>query len=143
VSQAGCWLFDTLTSSNPKSANGVALLSRAKGQINLKRVFSVESGPTGMVLTHDGKTLIAADDEYVVFMDVGHMITGKGDPILGYISDGNFSGSVYVNVTSDDNFLFVSDENTETVTDINLAKDRAEGLTVHAIVGKFAVDEAP
>ena len=88
-SRDGCWLFVSVTSSNPKSANGVALLSRGKGQITLKKVFPVEPEPTGMVLTHDGKLLIVADGDYVVFMDVMSMTTGKGDPILGYISDGN------------------------------------------------------
>src|SRR6185436_20646306 len=65
LSQDGCWVFVSVTSSNPTSANGVALLSRGEGQITLKKVFPVESGPTGMVLTHDGKLLIVADDEYV------------------------------------------------------------------------------
>src|SRR5690242_9687539 len=60
----GCWLFVTLTSSNPKSFNGVAVLSRRSGQITLKKVFPVEASPTGMVITHDGKTLVVADDEY-------------------------------------------------------------------------------
>jgi hypothetical protein len=76
-SKDGCWLFVSLTSANPKSANGVALLSRSKGQITLKKVFPVEAGPTGMALTHDGKLLIVADDDYVVFMDVTRMITEK------------------------------------------------------------------
>ena len=142
-SQDGCWLFVSVTSSNPKSANGVALLSRGKGQITLRKVFPVEVGPTGMVLTHDGKLLIVADDEYVVFMDVMRMTTGKGDPILGYISDGNFSGSVYVNVTADDKFLFVSDENTRTITVINLEKARSQGFTEGAKVGQIPVGDAP
>lgn len=142
-SQDGCWLFVSVTSSNPKSANGVALLSRAKGQITLKKVFPVEAGPTGMVLTHDGKLLIVADDEYIVFMDVMRMTTGKGNPILGYISDGNFSGSVYVNVTADDRFLFASDENTRTITVINLEKARSHGFTEDAKVGKIPVGDAP
>src|SRR5919206_2865439 len=51
----GCWLFVSLTSSNPKSFNGVAVLSRGGGQITLKQVFPVEAGPTGMTITHDGK----------------------------------------------------------------------------------------
>jgi DNA-binding beta-propeller fold protein YncE len=96
-----------------------------------------------MVLTHDGKLLIVADDEYVVFMDVMRMTTGKGDPILGYISDGNFSGSVYVNVTADDKFLFVSDENTRTITVINLEKARSQGFTEGAKVGQIPVGDAP
>ena len=142
-SQDGCWLFVSVTSSNPKSANGVALLSRGKGQITLKKVFPVEAEPTGMVLTHDGKLLIVADGEYVVFMDVMRMTTGKGDPILGYISDGNFAGSVYVNVTADDKFLFVSDENTQTITVINLEQARSRGFNDDAKLGKIPVGDAP
>lgn len=139
----GCWLFVSVTSSNPKSANGVALLSRADGRITLKKVFPVEASPTGMVITHDGKLLIVADDEYVVFLDVMRMTSGQRDPILGYISDGRFSGSVYVNLTADDKFLFVSDENTEKISVINLAKARAEGFKETATVGTIPVGNAP
>ena len=49
-----------------ESANGVVMLSRAGGRITLKNVFPVEAGPTGMIMTHDGKLLIVADAEYVV-----------------------------------------------------------------------------
>jgi DNA-binding beta-propeller fold protein YncE len=143
ASRDGCWLFVSLTSSNPKSANGVAMLSRSAGRITLKKVFPVESSPTGMVITNDGKLLIVADDEYVVFMDVMRMTSGRGDPILGYISDGRFSGSVYANVTADDKFLFVSDENTEMITVINLEKARAEGFKETAKVGTIPMGMAP
>ena len=143
ASKDGCWLFVSVTSSNPKSANGVAMLSRANGRIILKKVFPIEAGPTGMVMTHDGKLLIVADDDYVVFLDVMRMTAGSGDPILGYISDGDFSGSVYVNVTGDDKFLFVSDENTETITVINLEKARSEGFKDNAKVGKIPTGAAP
>jgi DNA-binding beta-propeller fold protein YncE len=142
-SKDGCWLFVSVTSSNPKSANGVAMLSRMGGRITLKKVFPIEAGPTGMVMTHDGKLLIVADDDYVVFLDVMRMTAVSGDPILGYISDGDFSGSVYVNVTADDKFLFVSDENTETITVINLEKARSEGFKDSAKVGKISVGNAP
>jgi len=142
-SKDGCWLFVSVTSSNPRSANGVAMLSRMDGSIILKKVFPIEAGPTGMVMTHDGKLLIVADDDYVVFLDVMRMTAGSGDPILGYISDGDFSGSVYVNVTADDKFLFVSDENTETITVINLEKARSEGFKDSARVGKISVGSAP
>ena len=142
-SKDGCWLFVSVSSANPRSANGVAMLSRRAGQITLQKVFPVEASPTGMVMSHDGKILIVADDEYVVFMDVARMTSQRGDPILGYISDGNFSGSVYVNVTLDDKYLFVSDENVETITVINLGKARAEGFNDAAKIGKIPVGEAP
>jgi len=143
ASRDGCWLFVSLASANPKSANGVAMLSRAEGRITLKKVFPVEASPTGMIMTHDGKLLIVADDEYVVFLDVMRMTSGQGDPIVGYLSDGRFSGSVYVNVTADDKFLFVSDENTEKITVINLEKARAEGFKETAKVGTIPTGMAP
>jgi YVTN family beta-propeller protein len=139
----GCWLFVSLNSSNPKSSNGVALLSRAGGQITLKRVVQVEAEPTGMTLTHDGKLLVAADGDYVVFLDVAQMIAGRGDPVLGYIKDADFAGSVYVNTTADDKLLFVSDENVETITVVNLERARAEGFKETAIVGKIPTGGAP
>jgi DNA-binding beta-propeller fold protein YncE len=139
----GCWLFIALTSSNPRSFNGVALLSRGGGQIALKKVFPVETEPTGMTITHDGKLLVVADGDYVVFMDTGRMVAGRGDPVLGFIKDADFAGSVYVNTTADDRFLFVSDENVETVTVINLERARAEGFKETTIVGKIPVGVAP
>lgn len=142
----GCWLFVSLTSSNPRSANGVAVLGRRGGRINVERVFPVEAEPTGMTLTHDGKLLIIADGEYVVFMDAARMTGrgGDGDPILGYLSDGaQYSGSVYVNTTSDDRLLFVSDEAVQAVTVIDLRRARAEGFKETAIVGKIPTGVAP
>ena len=139
----GCWLFVSLTSSNPKSANGVAVLSRRRGQIALKQVFPVEAEPTGMTLTHDGKLLVVADGDYVVFMDTARMVEGRGDPILGYIRDGDSPGSVYVNTTADDKWLFVSDEAAQAVTVINLQRARAEGFKETAIVGRIPAGHAP
>src|SRR5438105_74100 len=139
----GCWLFVSLTSSNPKSSNGVAVLSRGRGQITLKKVFPVEAEPTGMTITHDGKLLVAADGDYVVFMDVARMTEGRDEPILGYIKDADFAGSVYVNTTADDKFLFVSDENAEAITVVNLQRARAEGFKQTAIVGKIPTGGAP
>src|SRR5437773_1608525 len=46
VSSDGCWLFVSVITTNPKSVNGVALLSRADGQLKLKQVFMIEGGPT-------------------------------------------------------------------------------------------------
>jgi len=76
-------------------------------------------------------------------MDTAQMIAGRDDPVLGYIKDGNFPGSVYVNTTADDKFLFVSDENAETITVVNLQRARAEGFKESAVVGKIHVGLAP
>jgi DNA-binding beta-propeller fold protein YncE len=144
ASPDGCWLFVSLTTSNPKSYDGVALLRRSQGKVELVKVFPVAGSPTGMTLTHDGKLLVVADGDYVVFMDAGRMTSGGAvDPVLGYISDGDFPGSVYVNTTADDRLLFVSDESAEAITVIDLVKARGEGFKESAIIGRVPVGDAP
>lgn len=141
----GCWLFVSLTTSGPKSEDGVALLRRSQGKLEVVRVFSVEGEPTGMTLTHDGKLLIIANAEYVVFMDAAAMIAGAArDPMLGYMRDSkDYAGSVYVNTTADDRLLFVSDEAEEAITVIDLVKARAEGFKETAIIGRVPTGQAP
>lgn len=140
----GCWLFVSVTTSNPKSYDGVVLLRRSQGKIDVVKVFPVAGAPTGMVLTHDGKLLVVADGDYVVFMDAAGMIAGsKTDPVLGYIKNGEFPGSVYVNTTADDRLLFVSDESEQAITVIDLAKARAEGFKETAIIGRVPTGRAP
>lgn len=138
----GCWLFVSVASSDPGSANGIALLRRRGGAITLEKVFPVEAQPAGMTLTHDGKLLVVAGGDHVVFLDAARM-TGGGDPILGRIRDGDSPGSVYVNTTADGRLLFVSDERAQAVTVINLRKARAEGFKETAIVGRIPVGRAP
>jgi DNA-binding beta-propeller fold protein YncE len=125
-------------------ANGVAVLRRnGNDDIKLIRVVRVESSPSGMVLTHNGKMLIAADDEFVVFLDVQKMMNGGSDAILGFLRDQRDSGSIYVNVTRDDKYAFVSDENAASITVIDLEKARTRGFDEKAIVGKIPTGEAP
>jgi DNA-binding beta-propeller fold protein YncE len=140
----GCWLFVSLGSSSPLEANGVAVLRRnGNDDIKLVRVVPVESSPSGMVMTHNGKMLIAADDEFVVFLDVQKMISGSGDAILGFLRDQRDAGSIYVNVTRDDKYVFVSDENTASITVIDLEKARTKGFDQKTIVGRIPTGEVP
>jgi len=39
-----------------------------------------------MVLTHDEQMLIVADGDRVAFLNVGNLISGRGDAVLGYMS---------------------------------------------------------
>jgi DNA-binding beta-propeller fold protein YncE len=144
ASPDGCWLFVSVTTANPKSFDGVALLKRSRGRTELVKTFPVAGSPTGMTLTHDGKLLVVADGEYVVFMDAARMTAGGADPVLGYIRDSeDYAESVYVNTSADDSLLFVSDEAEEAVTVVDLSKARAEGFKETAIVGRVPTGRAP
>ena len=145
----GCWLFASLVkgSSNPSEA-GIAVLRRSDGIISLKRTLTAKEllakvAVLGMVLTHDGKLLIATTDTGIAFLNVDALISGKGSALLGEFSDGPNAASIYVNVTADDHFAFVSDESQNTITVIDLGKAKSNGYSISSIVGKIPTAIAP
>jgi DNA-binding beta-propeller fold protein YncE len=135
----GCWLFAS-------AGNGVAVLKRGPDGVRQVRQVPVTS-MAGIVLTHDGKLLIGAAGNQVVFLDVAVLTGAADDPNIraqvGAISANGQSGGVYVNVTSDDRLLFVSQENSGTITVIDLKRARASGYTSDAIIGNISTGRAP
>src|SRR5262249_23527375 len=79
--------------------DGIAVLRRERHRVSLVRVVPTDVQPTGMVLTHDGALLVEANGDSVLFLDTARMQSGEGDAILGKISDGTGSGSIYVHCT--------------------------------------------
>jgi DNA-binding beta-propeller fold protein YncE len=139
----GCWFYVSVNSSGPRSLNGVAVLRREGGGAALVRVIPVEPEPAGMLLTRDGALLVVADGDQVVFLDTARMRSGQGDAMLGWFSNGEGAGSVYLNCTRDDRTLFVSDEWAQAITVIDLARARSGGFKPDAIVGRIPVGRAP
>jgi DNA-binding beta-propeller fold protein YncE len=148
-SNDGCWIFlslapDDVAASAANPAAQIAVFSRKAGRITLSRVVHVGGTPSGMALTHDGRVLVVADGNRVGFFDTERLVSGKRDPALGYWNDGaKFSGRVYVTITSDNSYLFVSDEFADTVTVINLARAEASRFAATATVGRIPVGDGP
>ncbi|HEY0799245.1 MAG TPA: YncE family protein [Steroidobacteraceae bacterium] len=145
----GCWIFVSLATGNGEASDnepkgGVALLKRSGGHIGVIRVTHVGGNPTGMVLTHDGQLLVVADGNRIAFLDTQRLISGDDTPVLGYWNDGTHAPErVYVNVTSDDKYLFVSDENVGTITVVSLAAARSSKFSKPATVGRIPVGPGP
>jgi DNA-binding beta-propeller fold protein YncE len=141
ASADGCWVFVSVDGAN----RGIAVLKRGYGRMDMVRVVPVTPAPAGIVLTHDGKLLIAAANNSAVVLDAGRMTTGAKLPIVGKFSgfDRGFLGSVYVNVTADDKLLFVSQEAAQAITVIDLELARQNGYKPAAIVGNIPVGAAP
>jgi hypothetical protein len=116
-SRDGCRVFVSMPGEGRN--RGIAVLTRADGKIELSRVVRLKSPPTGIALTHDGRLLIAAATDAVVFLDVQRMTSGAADPVLGSFANGDRPGSIYANVTADDKLLFVSDERAAAITVID------------------------
>jgi DNA-binding beta-propeller fold protein YncE len=139
VTDDGCHVFVAVS----RESNGIAALRREAGKIKVERVVSLPGMPTEIVLTHDNKLLIVADGEGVAFLDVERMLSSGKDAVLGKIRDRDGDATINVNVTSDDKFLFVSNERAHSITVIDLAKAKGEGFLHNAIVGRVPVGVAP
>lgn len=139
----GCWLFVSTVGGGGNKA-GIAVLRRADGRIELSHAVPISPpAALGMVLTHDGRLLVVAASNAVVFLDVGRMTSGAADPVLGSFSDGSGAGSVYANVSADDKLLFVSDEGSHAITVIDMDRARANGYKAGAIIGRIPAGNAP
>ena len=139
----GCWIFVSIPAGQSGNQSVIALYKRSSGALSLVRTLPIEGGPTGMALTHDGKTLVIADGDRVAFVDADRLTHGRDDAVLGYLMDSTAKGRVYANVTSDDKFAFIADENSKTVSVINLARARATHFDVGATVGKIPTGTLP
>ena len=138
----GCWVFVSLMQGTPKA--GIGVVKRSSGHVELSRVVPLKSeAALGLVLTHDGKLLIVAGGDHVVFIDARGLISGAANPVLGSFRDGPSAGSVYANVTPDDKLLFVSEEAQHSITVINLQRARANGYNPDAIIGSIPTGNAP
>jgi DNA-binding beta-propeller fold protein YncE len=97
-----------------------------------------------MAMTNDGQLLVAAGRPRTVFLDVQRLIADSVDPVLGYWSDGNErAGQFYVNITSDDRYVFVSNEDAESISVLDLARARASGFLTDALIGTIPVGTLP
>jgi len=138
-SKDGCWVFVSLVGRGENS--GIAVLKRSGGKVELVHVVQLQSSPTGITVTHDGKLLIAAATTAAVFVDVPKMIAGASDAVVGTIAGGR--GSIYANTTPDDRLLFVSEENGEAITVIDLVRARRNGYAPDSVIGKIPAGLAP
>ncbi|HEY9225061.1 MAG TPA: beta-propeller fold lactonase family protein, partial [Gemmatimonadaceae bacterium] len=138
----GCWVFVSLPTREGGGA-GIGVMKRIGGKLTFERVLPVAGNPTGMVLTHDAKTLIVAANQRVIFLDVARLVAGRTDAVLGYLDEPNVMGRVYANITADDAYAFIADERSQTISVIDMAKARATSYKASSVVGKIPTGTAP
>ena len=143
VSADGCWVFVALVGDGKGATSGVAVLRRSGGTMSVVRAVPLKSSGTGAVLTHDGRTLVVAAGARVAFLDAARLISGAGDPVLGYLDVGEGAAAIYVNVTRDDETLFVALERAASILVVDMAKIRARMFTDAAVVGRIPVGQGP
>jgi len=139
----GCWVFVSQIGTPRGGQPGIALLRNADGNFRLERVLPIADNPTGLALTHDGKLLIAASGKSVTFVDVDRLTGARSDAVIGTIAEGPEFGRIYANVTSDDRYLFVSNEGTASISVIDLRKARSAGFDASSVIGEIPTGNAP
>jgi DNA-binding beta-propeller fold protein YncE len=137
----GCWIF--VSALRDAGGNGIAVLRRDGGGVEQVGFAVLEGAPFGLVLTHDEKLLIVAAGTHVALLHVGRLLSGQGQPLVGMIRDSTFVGSIMVNVTADDRYVFVSQERTASIAVIDLANLKSAGSGAPAIVGSIPTGNAP
>lgn len=137
----GCWVFVSLMEGGGSARPGIAVVKRFRGKLNLEHTVDLTSAPSAIVLTHDGKLLIAAAEQAVLFIDTGKLMKGDADAVVGSIGGGR--GAIYANVTPDDKTLFVSQESGGSITVMDLERARREGFKDDAVIGQVPVGLAP
>jgi len=139
----GCWVFASLPRTTLAFPAGIAVLRREHGTLTLARVERVGGNPTGMAITHDGRTLIVAAGARIAFLSVAKLEAGERDAVLGYLDEPGTIGRIYASATRDDRFVFVADERAQTITVVDLAKAFATKFSASAIVGKIPTGMLP
>ncbi len=143
VVTADQWAFVSLLGRREGTPMGIAVLNGGGRRWHLVRTVETPEPPTGMVLTHDGKLLVAAADDDVLLLDVAEMVQGGRHPIRQVFRDTEGRGNISANVTADDRTLFVSQERGAALTVIDLEQARTKGFAGKAILGKVPMGNAP
>lgn len=138
----GCTIFVSLTSANG-SRPGLAVVRRDGGKLSVERVVQLTGNPTGMQITHDGHLLVIAAGNRLAFVDADRAISGRGNPVLGYLDEPGTLGRIYANVSADDKYAFVADERANTITVVDLDAARHNGFRGSMIVGKIPTGPLP
>jgi DNA-binding beta-propeller fold protein YncE len=142
-SRDGCWIFVSLVRTAEAPAR-IALLTRAKGALSLARELEVPTNATGMALTRDGTLLVVAAGPGVAFVDTAKLTAGADGALIGVWQDDlKGAGRVYVNVTRDGRYLFVSDESVQSISVLDIAGVRKSGIAGIKALGRIPTGRAP
>jgi DNA-binding beta-propeller fold protein YncE len=133
------------------ATGGIAVIKQGRTSGSLVRVLPTGGGAFGLTVTPDGRYLLdtvqpasgATTPEGMQIIDIHKAITGQAGAILGTVATGSGSGPIEVAVANDHRFAFVTNEDNETVSVVNLREALATGGGASALVGNIPVEQLP
>jgi DNA-binding beta-propeller fold protein YncE len=136
----GRWAFASLSSY---AGGAIAVMALARGTLRLVRTVPLPHTPQdayGMTLTHDGRLLLVAGETATAVLSVPALEDGRGNPVVGVLSDAG-SGQFEVSVSPDDQYVYVTDENTGDLSVFDLAVALRRGFTAPEVaIGLVPLD---
>lgn len=136
----GCWLFVSLSDGRH---GALAVLRNDGGTFRLDHRVPLPVPGYGASMSPDGKLLAVAGHNGAAVFDIAALERAGGDPLLGWLHDGQGAQAVYTLVSKDGRLLFVSQERAHAISVFDLAKARADGFHGSALLGRIPVARAP
>ncbi len=106
-------------------------------------VISLPGVGHGAVLTHDGKYLITVLNSGAVVLDVAAAERGSSGAVVGTLSSSFGSGAFGVTISPDDQFAFVTLQNSAALAVFNLKTALSHGFGSADVVGKIGLGQQP
>jgi len=127
------------------TGNGVAVLSDHGGSLAPTQVTTIPApgANKGEALTHDGSYLLAAAGSGAYVINVKEAEAGHAGAALGRLTSPGGTGAVEVSVSPDDDFAFVTLQDSSEMAVFNLPKSLADGLGQSGFVGMVPLGNDP
>lgn len=109
------------------------VLQASAGALGFQRFIPLGGNPFGMRLSPDGNIIYVASGDRVLMVDVALAVDRGEEPVVGVIEDSSFAGAVMVNVTSDNQLMFVSQERAAAISVVDLGALKPIALSVTGI----------
>jgi DNA-binding beta-propeller fold protein YncE len=126
------------------TGNRVAVLSDHGRSLAPTQVATIPApGANGEALTHDGRYLLAAADSGAYVISVKEAEAGDTGAVLGQLTSPGGMGAVEVSISPDDDFAFITLQDSSEVAVFNLPKSLAGGLGQSGFVGMVPLGTDP
>lgn len=136
-----CWLFVSV--ERGRSRGSIAVLRNQDGHFGLDHQIELAQNVFGESISHDGRLLIVAAGSETAVFDVAALEHGDAKPLLGMLDNGRDAGAIYTEITSDEQLLFVSDENEKKISVFDLGALRSQNSYHGSEIGHVPMGNSP
>jgi DNA-binding beta-propeller fold protein YncE len=128
----GRWAFASVSTAPGGEIAVIALSREAPRLVRTVRLPVSLADAFGLAMTHNGLLLLVAGYTATGVLSVPALEDGGRDPLLGILADDG-SGQFEVAVSGDDRYVFVTDENTGSLSVFDLATALRRGFSARGV----------